>query len=126
MRSRGIRNSAARVLCSDGVELKSFEGYPSLGIQEFRRSQVVPGAYLRQRSMIGHVALQRRYRDVTVFNGAVVGTVFRIGTKVLLANPKIGFATRIDVFGDHGSRVFYPLPRHLHSLYFTLGNVHVQ
>ena len=97
MRSRGIRNSAARVLCREGVELKSFEGYPSLGIQEFRRRQVIPGAYLRQCSMIGHVALQRCNGHVTVFNRAVIGTVFRIGTKVLLANPKIGLASRIDV-----------------------------
>src|SRR6185369_11124710 len=114
MRSRGIRNSAARVLCRDGVELKSFEGYPSLGIQEFRRRQVVPGAYLRQGSMIGHVALQRGNGHVPVLDGAVIGAVCRIGTKVLLANPKIGFASRVDVFGDYGSRVLDTLPRHFH------------
>jgi hypothetical protein len=28
--------------------------------------------------------------------------------------------------GDYGSRILDTLPRHLHSLYFTLRNVHVQ
>src|SRR5947209_7715072 len=76
--------------------------------------------------MIGHVALQRRYRNIAIFDRAIISSVLCVGTKVLLSDPEIRLAARIDVLSDNRARVLNSLTGDLDSLDFAWWHVDVQ
>src|ERR1041384_7648103 len=73
--------------------------------------------------MISHVALQRRYRNVAIFDRAIISSVLGVGTKVLLSDPEIRLASRIDMLSDNRTRVLDSLTRDLDA--FDLAQWHV-
>src|SRR5712691_1089134 len=76
--------------------------------------------------MIRHVASQRSDRNIAILNRTVVGTVFGIFPEVLLANPKVRLAARIDVFGNHRPGVLDSLARNPDALDLSEWDVDVQ
>src|ERR1041385_6876308 len=76
--------------------------------------------------MIGHVALQRCYRNIAVFDRAIIRSVLCVGTKVLLSDPELWLAARIDVLSDNRARVLNSLTRDLDALDFAQRHVDVQ
>src|ERR1044071_5684898 len=76
--------------------------------------------------MIGHVALQRRYRNVAIFDRAIISSILGIGTKVLLSDPEIRLASRIDVLSDNRARGLDSLTRDLDALDFAQRHVNIQ
>src|SRR5260370_388788 len=124
MRSRGIRYSNWSA-CGEGAKLNLF-GSKDLGLQGLGQVQITPGCDFRQRAVISHVALERRNRNVTIFNRTIVSAIFRVGTKVLFADPKVRLPAGIDVFGNYRSRVFDPLTRNLDTFDFAKRNINVK
>src|SRR5262245_19670871 len=76
--------------------------------------------------MISHVTFQRSDRNIAVLNGAIVCSNFRIRTKVLLADPKVRFASRIDVLGNYWSGVLDSLSRYFDTFDFPERYVDIQ
>src|SRR5205807_2012790 len=76
--------------------------------------------------MIGHVALQRRYRNIAIFDRAIISSVLCVRTKVLLSDPEIWLAARIDVLCDNRARVLDSLTRDLDALDLAYWHVDVQ
>src|ERR1051326_3705866 len=76
--------------------------------------------------MIRHIALQRCCGNVAIFDRAIISSVFCVGTKVLLSDPEIRLASRIDMLGDNRARILNPLPRDLDTLDLTQWYVDVQ
>src|SRR2546421_12649334 len=76
--------------------------------------------------MIGHVALQRRYRNIAILDRAIISSVLCVGTKVLLSDPEIWLAARIDVLSDNRACVLNSLTRDLDALDLAQWHVDVQ
>src|SRR2546421_123082 len=76
--------------------------------------------------MVGHVALQRRDGNVAVFDRAIIGAVFGVGSEVLFANPEVRLAPRIDVFSDHRAGVLNSLASNLDAFDLSERNVDVK
>jgi hypothetical protein len=95
-------------------------------MKQFGVVQIVPPFDCGKGVMIRHVALQRRNRDVTLFNGIVVSAIGCVGVEVLFADPKIRLSARIDVFADHWPRILYSLPGNFNALNLTSRKVDVE
>src|SRR5438105_3276404 len=94
-------------------------------LQNFWCVYVVPRVDRCQGLMISHVTLQWRYRNVASFDRVVVRADIGVGIKIFFADPKIGFAARVDVFSDDGPRILDTLPCDDDALDFSRREIDV-
>src|SRR5678816_944819 len=97
------RLMALRLSLEPGLENEKVGA--SLTFQQLCRVQIVPGFNRGERLMISHVATQRCDGDEPLFNSVVVCAVSGAFVEILFPDPKVCFATRIDVFTDHGTSI---------------------
>src|SRR6267143_1286072 len=95
-------------------------------MKQFGVIQIVPRFDRGKGVMIGHVALQRCNRDVTLFDGIVVRAISGVSVEVLFTDPEIGFAARIDVLANYWSRILDSLPGNFNALNIASREVDVQ
>src|SRR5438270_11320839 len=92
----------------------------------FAGTDVVPGFDGGQRTVIRHVAFERRDGDVTMLDGVIVSAFGGVPGKVFFADPVIRLAARVNVFADDGARIFESLPRDANAFDLAFRDVDVE